>query len=131
MSITGILLLYILFRLKHFLCDFVLQSNWMALNKGKPGRQGLYPLFAHAGVHGLGTLIVTLLMMPFFWWLAICDVFIHAAIDRIKAVMSEEAKLSPRQHKYWVMYGLDQEAHNFTHLCFIVLIVLSTGPVQF
>ncbi len=61
MGFLDILFLYIAFRLKHFVCDFLLQSDWMALSKGKPGREGYTALFTHTAIHATGTLIIMLL----------------------------------------------------------------------
>lgn len=121
------LLLYVSFRAKQFACDFLFQTGWMAHNKGLPGRKGFIPLFAHAGVHCAGTLLVTFAFAPFFWWLAILDFFIHSLIDRIKAVITQQKEMDVSEHKYWIAFGLDQEAHNFTHLTYILAIFLASG----
>lgn len=38
------------FLIKHFLADFLLQTDWMAAGKDRP-KGWLLPLAAHAGVH--------------------------------------------------------------------------------
>lgn len=130
MSLTTLLLLYICFRLKQFACDFLFQTGWMAHNKGKPGKQGWVPLFSHAGVHGAGTLLITLIFAPFLWWLAAVDFAVHSIIDRIKAVITQQREMIVSEHKYWITFGMDQEAHNFTHLIYIVLIFISLGGLS-
>lgn len=122
-----ILILYIAFRLKQLFCDFILQTGWMALHKGDPGMAGYKPLAAHAGIHAIGTLIIMLVLAPHFWWLAIVDFVAHGAVDRLKAMVTAYYKLDISQSRFWWAIGLDQEAHNFTHLAYIVFIVMGTA----
>jgi len=120
-----LLFLYLAFRLKQFLCDFVLQTAWMANTKGKPGTEGWRALGAHCGVHGIGTLAITLIFAPSLWFLGIIDFFVHAGIDRLKTYMTYKHSLTPQKSLYWIAFALDQEAHNLTHLAYIISIVMS------
>jgi len=62
--------------LAHFWGDFVLQSDWMALNKKKPGVQGWIPVLAHSLVY---TLMFVMLVHS---WAALAVIFVtHAVID--------------------------------------------------
>ncbi|MCB9965298.1 MAG: DUF3307 domain-containing protein [Rhodospirillales bacterium] len=124
MELFDILILYTAFRLKHFACDFLLQTDWMALTKGKPGREGYKALVTHTGIHAMGTLIVTLLLAPGYWFLAGVDFLVHSIIDRAKGLMTYENKWTPKDTIFWWTFGLDQEAHNFTHLAYIIVIVM-------
>ena len=123
MSFAALLILYIAFRIKHTLCDHFLQTTRMATQKHKD----LLALLSHAGIHAIGTLIISLILAPSFWWLALIDLIIHAAIDYIKANIVVRKNLTPEMKPYWWAMGLDQEAHNFTHLAFIVLIFMQTN----
>ena len=129
MGLFEVLLLYIAFRLKHFACDFLFQTDWMALTKGKPGREGYRALFSHTAIHGLGTLGVTLLFAPAFWWLSIVDFVIHSIVDRIKGVVTLNGEWGVKDTMFWWLFGFDQEAHNFTHLLFIVIIVMGVQGI--
>lgn len=86
---------------------------------------GYKPLAVHAGIHACATLIITLLLAPQFWWLAIVDFLVHGAVDRLKAVATEHYRLDISQSRFWWAIGLDQEAHNFTHLIYIIVITLN------
>ncbi|NCC21666.1 MAG: DUF3307 domain-containing protein [Alphaproteobacteria bacterium] len=130
MTPLSILLLYISFRVKQFVGDFLLQTDWMALTKGKPGREGLRALFSHTLVHAVGTSIVALLFFPALWWLGVVDFVIHGLFDRLKGVYTYKRQWTPKDTVFWWTFGLDQEAHNFTHLAYIVIIVLFAGGVQ-
>src|SRR5687768_15451194 len=82
MNLSWLLLLYICFRLKQFTCDFLLQTDWMALNKGRPGWEGYKALLTHSFLHGIGTTIIVLIFLPSWWWLGLVDFAVHSAVDR-------------------------------------------------
>ncbi len=124
MNISELLVLYILFRLKHFACDFILQSNRMALTKGMPGRDGYTALFAHAGIHAGATLILVLFFAPALWWLGPLDFVVHGLIDRVKAGVTFQKGWTAKDKMFWWSFGMDQEAHNYTHLVYIIVIYL-------
>ena len=129
MTPVSILILYGLFRLKHFLCDFILQTDWMALTKGKPGMEGYRALFSHTAIHAAGTLVIVLMFAPSLWWLGPLDFVLHSAIDRLKGYLTYSRGWMPSDTIFWWTFGMDQEAHNFTHLAYIVLIVLHRGLI--
>lgn len=129
MSIELILILYIAFRVKHFACDFLFQTDWMALNKGTPGKSGYKPLFFHAGTHAIGTAAIALLFAPAFWWLGPLDFVVHSLIDRIKGLITYKCGWQPSDTVFWWGLGLDQEAHNYTHLIYIIVMVVYSGGV--
>lgn len=124
MTFSTLLLLYVLFRLKHFAADFLLQSDWMALNKGKPGREGYRALLTHTAFHGAGTAIVAAAFVPSLWWLGLVDVLVHSIVDRIKGVITIKKGWKYTDRWFWWSFGLDQEAHNFTHLAYMVVIAM-------
>ncbi len=130
MTPLAILTLYVAFRLKQFSCDFLFQSDWMALNKGKPGREGYKALFTHTAVHGLGTTLILLALAPQFWWLGPVDFALHALVDRLKGVFTYKRGWTYTDRWFWWSFGMDQEAHNFTHLAYILMIVAASGGVQ-
>ncbi len=124
MDPLSLVLLYVLFRFKQLVCDYLLQTDWMALNKGLPGKEGYRALLTHAAVHGLGTLMVTVIFAPGLWWLGLIDFVVHSLIDRIKGDITRKMGWTPKDTAFWWAIGLDQEAHNFTHLAYIVVIFL-------
>jgi hypothetical protein len=108
-------ILSLAFAAKHFLADFVLQTDWMA--RGKERTQGWgRPLAVHAGLHGLGTLLIVLLARPEFWWLSPADFAVHAAIDRAKAVASLNLRWPISDPRFWWLMGFDQFLHQATNV---------------
>lgn len=129
MSLFSVLILYVCFRLKQFVCDFLLQTQWMASHKGKPGALGLKALFVHTAIHGLGTTAVVLCFAPSLWWLGLVDFIVHSLIDRLKGLVTYYNGWKHNDRMFWWALGLDQEAHNFTHLIYILYIIQVAGGV--
>lgn len=127
MTPSAILALYICFRIKHFVSDFLLQTDWMALNKGKPGIEGYRALMSHCIVHAAGTLILMGVFAPSLWWLAVVDFLFHAMVDRFKGILTYQKGWQYNDRWFWWSFGLDQEAHNFTHLGYILIAIANQG----
>ncbi len=128
MTLTAILVLYLAFRAKQVICDFFLQSAWMALVKSQPfSAGGAKALFIHAGIHACFTFLIVMIFAPQFWWLGVADFCIHALIDKTKAMINGKMGWTYKDDAYWWAFGLDQEAHNLTHLAYIIIIVVSAG----
>jgi len=121
-SIAWFAALYVVFALKHFLADFVLQFNWMATGK-EQARGWAVPLAAHAGCHAALTLLLVLVIAPGLWWLGPVDFLVHGGIDRGKALALRRLNLKQNEAGWWWIFGADQLLHHLTHLAFIVLIV--------
>lgn len=121
-------MLYLAFRAKQVVCDFFLQSSWMALAKGQPDKpDGTKALMMHAGIHAIATLLIVLYFAPTLWWLALVDFVVHSAIDKTKTMINSKTGWTYKDNAYWWAFGLDQEAHNLTHLAYIVYIVIHAG----
>jgi hypothetical protein len=128
MSLLDILFLYLAFRVKQVVCDFFLQPSWMALAKGRPLKQGgVRALSMHAGIHAVFTFIIALLLAPKFWWLGILDFVVHSLVDKGKAMLNNKMGWTYKDNPYWWAFGLDQEAHNMTHLVYIIIIITGSG----
>jgi hypothetical protein len=66
----------------HFLADYPLQGDFLALNKAQSGPNYVpwwQALIAHAFIHGGFVALIT-----GYWWLGLCEVVIHAATDHAK-----------------------------------------------
>lgn len=122
MSNTLILLL-IAFQLKHFVCDYPLQTAYM-LGKFKGGSGWIEPLAAHAAVHAVSSAAIASL---FLGWgaaaIGAIDFAVHFIVDRIKASPSMLGRYKPTQKAFWNALGADQAAHHLTHYLLIWLIL--------
>ncbi len=78
--------------LAHLVADFVLQNDWIAINKGTPGRRGWSALSAH-GVHVALCLIPVVLAfgLPGLAYLVVVALS-HVAVDRWKVKATRRAE---------------------------------------
>ena len=113
---------------KHFLFDFVLQSDWQVRNKGRYGHPGG---LVHASLHGFGTLVVGLLAVfsgPFglltAMLIAAADLIVHYHIDWLKSQISRRMNLTSDRQGFWIAFGADQAAHQATYLGLVALAML-------
>jgi hypothetical protein len=105
----------LLFALKHFVADFVLQTHWIA--HGKERSEGwLAPLAIHALGHASLTLCIALAIAPWLWWLALVDFIVHAAIDRGKTIIAHRAGWGVEEAGFWWLLGSDQFMHQVTNV---------------
>lgn len=119
-DIIPILAVLIGLQAKHFLFDFVFQSDWQVRNKGLYGHPGG---LVHSGMHALGTLVVmglatlfgTITMVAALA-LAAADFLIHYHIDWVKSKLSQRLQLTPDRQGFWIALGADQAAHQLTNL---------------
>lgn len=146
--------LLVLFQVKHFVCDYLLQGRYM-LGKFREYPYFILPLAAHAMVHVVATFIISVFFVSptFAMMLAIMDGVIHFAVDRVKASpallgrftalsknemksllqmkpmpgsLGEDAKnkIIKSNQMFWHCLGLDQMAHHLTHYAIIALLMI-------
>lgn len=128
MSLSSILILYLCFRAKQLICDYFLQTAWIATVKGVPDNpEGGKALALHAGIHGVFTLMLVLVFAPALWWLGPLDFIIHGLIDKLRSMITARTKWGYNDTFFWWLMGIDQEAHNLTHLAYIIMIVLHSS----
>lgn len=116
------------FLAKHFLADFLLQTDWMAAGKERP-RGWLPPLAAHASVHGALTAAFFLAVSPSLAWLGLADAVVHGILDRLKSIANRHLQVTPRQTGFWWLFGADQTLHHLTHLGLAVLLAAAGSAV--
>ncbi len=117
-----IFVLLVVFQLKHFICDFPLQGEYM-LGKFKDKGWAI-PLAAHCGVQAIGTfIIVSFFSFPLAITLALLDFILHFIVDRIKADKKLLGRYQPAQPQFWWALGADQMTHHLINYGFIYLIV--------
>ncbi len=102
--IESLLILLVLFQLKHFLADYPLQRPWM-LGKFKEGWGFVPPLLAHVSVHGLLTYLIVR-----FWTGDVRMGFCLAALDMTIHFMMDRLKAGPRYMGRWKPLNAEQMA---------------------
>jgi|SRR5579871_1110346 len=109
-----------LFQLKHFICDFALQTSRQIQAKGS---YGALPGLEHAGLHALLSLpaLLVLTRAPFLLAALILGEFvIHYHVDWSKARIDRARRLNDTSTAYWVVFGIDQLVHQMTYLALVV-----------
>ena len=105
-----------LFQVKHFVCDFVLQTAYLYRNKGIYGHPAG---FIHAGLHALGSLPAILLLSREPALIAVIlavEFLIHYHVDWLKLYIDKHFRLGINQSLYWAVFGADQLLHQLTYL---------------
>ena len=111
-----VLLALLIFQIKHFLCDFVLQTSNQILNKGRYLHMGG---ITHAGLHVLGSLpaLLVLTRAPgLVAALLVGEFLIHYHTDWAKAQVDRALRLNDTNSLYWAVFGSDQLIHQMTYL---------------
>lgn len=118
MSHTVALILWALLalELKHFLCDFVLQTEYQVRTKGIYGHFGG---FIHSGLHIIGTLPALIILGASVKAMAIVlavEFVIHYHADWMKIAVDKRTKWGMDDQRYWILFGLDQLIHQLTYI---------------
>jgi len=113
----SMLLIFCLLQIKHFLADFVLQTPRMIREKAIYGAShGFY----HSLIHAAGTLLAFVWLHPLIGFAAaVFDFVLHYHIDWAKSNINAYYALSSEDSAFWVWFGADQLAHQFTYIVMI------------
>jgi len=112
---------------KHYVCDFVVQSEYQVRTKAVYGHFGG---FIHSGLHILGTIpaLIVLGAPPATGALILIVEFaIHYHTDWSKAFVDRVFHWGPTDQRYWIAFGTDQLVHQLTYLG--IVYVLLTGMI--
>ena len=120
-----VFILSIIFNVKHFICDYILQTRYMVEKKESEGWDFFFPLLLHSSIHGVFTLVIVLWINKNLWYLAVIDIAIHFVMDRIKSGPRYLGRFKRLETvAYWHSIGFDQMIHHLTHLYIIYLLVI-------
>lgn len=116
-----ILLLLSLFVIKHFIVDFVLQTQEEIEYKGNYlDWRGV----KHSLKHGIGTILALWgigATLEFTWMYGVMDFLIHYHIDWLK--VNATRKFTIEDQEFWVWFGFDQTLHYLTYIIFIGIMI--------
>lgn len=111
-QISLLMLLLVAFIVKHFLADYLWQTEYMLRKTAQTGWQ--LPLLSHAGFHGL---LTSLILLPpcglqVSVLLGMLDFCIHFVVDYWKA---QKYKAVFASKAFWIGLGFDQMLHHLTY----------------
>ncbi|KKL44413.1 hypothetical protein LCGC14_2365920 [marine sediment metagenome] len=117
------LILLTFFVVKHFVCDFPLQTVWMATNKGTYGHRGG---LAHVGVHALGTFFILTVFSQTteiffssgpFLMILLFEAVVHYHMDWFKMWFNKrKCWTCDKSSEFWNLMGFDQLVHYLTYV---------------
>lgn len=119
----AIILFLVLFSIKHFVVDFMLQREYQWRNKGTYGHPGG---LEHSGLHALATFFIMLLFVPvdLAFLIGIFDGVVHYHIDWAKMNINQAKGWTATTHaEFWYMVGLDQFLHAMTYIAILYFII--------
>lgn len=116
------------FTLKHYLCDFPLQTAYQ-LGKGKSGTAWILPLLLHSSIHATFSAgIILAFGFTQYTWLALIELALHFVIDRIKATykLPEGQWVGADKFKnlglFYRAFGKDQTLHYLTYVLMLMIL---------
>lgn len=115
----SIFIILILLFFKHWIIDFLLQTNEQVANKGIYGK---WKGIEHSLQHGVGTAIVLFFFLAYIEdviILAIADAVAHYHIDWLKMNINKWRSLDVTKPEFWFWIGADQFAHQLTYICIV------------
>ncbi len=122
-----LLAVLLILQLKHFLFDFVLQTPYQFMNKGKYGHPGG---IIHAGLHALGSTPIFYLVPP-GWPVAIGiilgEFIVHYHIDWSKEQTVKRNSWKFPQSEFWWTFGADQALHQLTYLAIAAVLAMAVN----
>ena len=119
---SAAIVLFALLLVKHFVCDFVLQTPWQIAQKGVYGAPGG---LVHSGIHIAGTLVALIAVatpITMIVTVLIVEFIVHYHIDWGKE--QTVRRLNWRAGaRFWNSIGFDQLLHGLTYLAIVVYVI--------
>jgi uncharacterized protein DUF3307 len=112
LALTALLAL----QFKHFLCDFVLQTEYQVRTKGLYGHFGG---FLHSGLHIIGTIPALYILgasLKVGALILLVEFVIHYHTDWSKVQIDKRYQWETTDQRYWILFGTDQLIHQVTYL---------------
>lgn len=125
--VRALVTVLVILQLKHFLCDYPLQTLYQVRNKGTY----LHPAgILHSGLHALLTMTAFLVVPPSFLLgcaIVIGEFLVHYHIDWAKEQVLRRNGWTSADTPFWWALGTDQMLHYFTYLLIATLLVMNAS----
>lgn len=122
-----VLAVLLILQAKHFVADFLIQTPYQFLNKGKYGHPGG---LIHAGIHALGSALVFFVITPSLLLgtaIVVCEFVAHYHIDWGKESTVKATQWKFPQAEFWWAFGADQVLHQITYLAIAAALAWGAG----
>jgi hypothetical protein len=113
-------LLYL--QVKHFICDYPLQTTYQVVNKGTYGHAGG---IIHSGIHAVFTLPAFLIItptLPIGIAIVVAEFLIHYHVDWSKQRIMARMGWQSVDSEFWWGIGADQFLHYLTYLAIATIL---------
>ena len=123
---AALIAVFLILIVKHFVCDYPLQSRWQLVNKGTYGHPGG---IVHSGIHAIATAIAFFVMTPTFVVgiaIMVGEFLVHYHIDWTKENVIKRMGWTATDSKFWLALGLDQLAHHLTYVVIAAVLYWAT-----
>lgn len=113
---AAVLVVLLYLQIKHFICDYPLQTHYQLEHKGTYGHPGG---ILHSGLHAIFTIPAFLIMTPTFLVgasIVVVEFLLHYHIDWTKQQVMRRTGWMSADREFWWGIGVDQFAHHVTYL---------------
>lgn len=122
-SVSLLIAILAALEVKHFICDYPLQSRYQLVNKGTYLHPGG---ILHSTIHALFTMPVLLIAPPKLALgvaIILGEFLVHYHIDWLKERVLRKSGWVATQREFWWAIGADQLLHHLTYLAIGALLV--------
>jgi hypothetical protein len=123
--VAALIAVLVILEVKHFLCDYPLQTAYQVKNKGTYGHPGG---IIHSGLHVLGTSTAFLVITPTVAVgaaILLCEFIIHYHIDWTKDNLMRWAEMKPSEGRFWWTIGVDQMLHHLSYVAIAAILFVT------
>ncbi len=127
---AALIAVFTILQIKHFICDYPLQTLYQLKNKGKYGHPGG---IIHSGIHVLGTMVTFIVVTPTLALgaaIVVGEFVVHYHVDWAKDNIIRRAGYASSDREFWWAIGGDQLVHHLTYIVIAgVLVGVMVGTV--
>lgn len=95
----------------HFVGDFILQNDWMALNKSKSWLALGCHVYVYTFVLAAAAATIHEGAFPNFWWFVGINGLVHYVQDAVTSRVNAKLWTANQRHWFFVSVGFDQLLH--------------------
>lgn len=127
---VALLVVLTILQVKHFVCDYPLQTAYQLRNKGTYGHPGG---ILHSGIQAAGTMTAFIAVTPTLALgaaIVVGEFLVHYHVDWAKSNFIRRAGYVPSDSAFWIAIGGDQLIHHLTYLVIggvLVGVMVGTG----
>lgn len=125
---AALLVVFTILQIKHFICDYPLQTHYQLNNKGIYGHPGG---IIHSAIHAIATMTVFIVVTPTLALgaaIVVGEFLVHYHVDWAKDQFIRHKGYDVKRDQFWWAIGADQMVHQLTYVAIAgVLVGLTLG----